>query len=208
MTFWRNVPDKNISDPKNEFAGDNNNDVDEMTSEIYIETMDSLHYFLLHLYQSSLRISLEQDPQKQDEKQAETADAGNPYFDETLSRLNEYIQNSTKATDRFNRLNSASSKFNISVPKNEVTDIKHNDDDKQSLDCYLDHVLQNVSSEVKIIQKLAQFITDECYDTDSMHLDLNIFKSDGISNISQNVGDNKVIAQMIELFEESSSMYA
>ena len=179
---------------------------DDMTSQVYIETMDSLHFFLFHLYQSSLRIISKTD-EKHDDGQNDNRN--NPYFDPKLHRFNQKIKNSRKITSRFKRVNVANNKYNIFVPTTnqneqlyEMLDIG----DNLKIDCYLDYVFTRLSANNIVTQRMQSFIVDEEYDTESVDFDLNIFSVEGISNISLHVGNDTTIKEMIETFKESKSM--
>lgn len=123
------------------------NDTDHNDSKylnIYIETLDSLHFYLMHLYDCSLRTrtNLNYKDKDKDEKKSNRL---LPYFDSDLNKISDQITNSRYSTERFPRLSTA--KFNISVgqiiPNN---DYGPNHDDDEEHDTFLDYMYQHLSS--------------------------------------------------------------
>ncbi len=85
----------------------NNNNINELT-HFYIELIDSLHYYMTHLFQCGLRtINNNNNECKMD---------GNKFMDEQFKIISENIENTEK---RFK-----SSKLNINVLNNETEEEK------------------------------------------------------------------------------------
>ena len=83
--------------------------------DIYKEMMDSLHFYILHLITSGLRMSGKQDLNENDE---DGEDDYSPYFDRAFSRISKFIANSKEKTNRFTRLSGMliiHFRFNIST---------------------------------------------------------------------------------------------
>ena len=197
--------DRHYKVDENRFNNINNDDEHDMISEVYIETMDSFHFYLMHLYQSSLRII--SNTTKTEEKQNNNND---PYFDPELHRFSQEIKTSRSITKRFNRLNVTNNKYNIFIANGnqqqqtyELNDI----DDDIKIDCYLDYVFKKLSSNVIVTKSIQNFINDQEYDTESVDFDLNIFDVDSISNISHHVCNDAAVQEMSEIFKESKSVY-
>ena len=108
--------------------------------------------------------------------------------------------NNEKSPQMFDQTLSSSNKT-----KNEGVIIK-----KTKGKTYLDALYKRISSKStqnkQLVSKLKQLIKSSDYDTESVDMDLNIFKECGICNISLQLNDEqKLIAEMIKYFDESRS---
>ena len=143
-----------------------------------------------------------------------------PYFDETFSRLRDNIKQSTVKTDRFTRL--GGNKYNISVvndimddneqttlenkEKSEKIIIKQKNGGKTFLDELYKYLSSKSSADKSSVAKLKKLIKSHDYDTESVDMDVNIFKEYGVCNISLAfTGNEDMISTMIEYFDKSKS---
>ena len=57
----------------------------------------------------------------------------------------------------------------------------------------------------KLVLKLKDIIESGEYETESVDIDLTIFKEEGVSNISSELSDDSVINEMMQIFQNSKS---
>ena len=205
----------------------------------YVEVMDSLHFYIHHLEDSSLRVGTDQRIIKEGEDKKQEDMDHNEYFDAKLSRINRRVQKGRSATNRFSRL--SGNKFNISVTNEQ--DIKHQvieiepefepevhcgnnivikhkhtpfysvavdaDDEHVDFDTYLDTFysnLQNNKVSGDLLELLHEIIIDEEYCTESLDYDLDIFKTDGVSNVTAKLQNDSDVQQIVTCFKASEGM--
>ena len=182
-------------------------------SNPYIEVMDSLHFYILHLFATSFRIK----PEPMTDAEIKKAE-NDEYFDTKFAMLKRAQSRSRAATKRFHRLNT--NKFIISdttgsgttvTGQSEETTINVTDPE----DTFLDHVFQqlqiNTSNDFstkyswcggerkdgKSFCTLSRLVIDEEYCTESMLMDLEMF--DG-GNIYSEVNDRKFMSRLKAIF--------
>ena len=166
---------------------------------LYRETMDALHFYVFHLEQGGLRIYDDNDDEKQDENESIS-----PYFDSSFCRMSRSIRKSRESTERFTRLNG--NKYNISAVNDVVDDIVGGDG------TFLYHLYSMLTStnDYKSNENTAllfEIIYDNGYDTDSLNIDIEIFKTDDKSNIFNILKylDHDIMDQIVALFTDSKS---
>ena len=183
-------------------ANDNHGKDDKTENNVYFDIIDSLHFYIHHLYQTSFRF-LANTPNDNDYIEAEDDEKNNaPYFDRDFARIHENIKKARATTQRFARMAQNQTKFAIK------TDDQHGDnlaEDHESGSTYLDGVfeqllLQNVDDHC--IAKLKAYIMEEKYDTESLDMDIEI-KSGNISNHIQN---QQCMDAIIAMFKDSRCM--
>ena len=147
-------------------------DSDSKYNNMYIETMDSLHFYLYHLVESGLRqdgsITTTESKQTDD-------DADDPYFDGDLKKMNELMRSSRNATNRFSRLNG--NKFNITIV-NDSNDANQTMNDIQNNDTFLDHLysyLEQQMQQHKVYDDINTSEKDQDQDQDTFKEDDNEF---------------------------------
>ena len=79
-------------------------------------------------------------------------------------------------------------------------------------DTFLDEIYKHLSSNNNInknnnslINSLINIIELDEYDTDSIDIDLDIYKKHGVSNISLKLGDDIIVNKMIQRLNKSKS---
>lgn len=161
---------------------------------LYIETMDTFHFNLMHLQAAGLRVHVENIEEKQSEDR--------PYFDGKLSKMSNHLTKSRETTNRFIRL--STNKFNISV----VNDTTKSNDEYigDSLDTFLDVVFESLQSDNKDISELKEIVIAEEYDTESMDIDLQMSAQTGAGNISNQLQDEAMIALISYIFNAAKSV--
>ena len=175
---------------------------------LYIETMDSLHFLLFHLYDSSLRIS---NSYKQSALSEDNSDHfKNEYYDRDFSRILQSMQKTRKSTNRFSRL--TTSKFNISG----VIDQKYDDDDEidvgDDCDTFLDDTYDKLLAfdnpdSAQFVSKLKEIISDQEYDTEALDIDLQLFIRDGKSNISSEINNDSFMNEIDKIFNAAKGIF-
>ena len=173
---------------------------------LYMEVMDSLHFYIYHLEETGLRSKKEEREEIKDSD--ERKEGKNEYFDKNFSRLIEQTKRTRDAVNRFSRV--SDNKFNISVDNknniqqqlNEVTD--DNDDAKTYLDALYSH-LNSKSVKDPLISTVKQIIIEQEYDSESLDIDVEIFVNCGTSNIAIEL-ENDVVNEIVNYFQISKSM--
>ena len=130
----------------------------------------------------------------------------NEYFDFNFSKILHSMEKTRSLTNRFNRL--STSKYNISgvVDKDDKKDVDYDDDDGDDYDCdtFLDDTCHRLLSIDTIpyfcVSLLKQIVIDQEYDTEALDIDVKLFVSDGISNISQEIENNHLMTELINIF--------
>ena len=178
------------------------NNTDDNELYFYIDIMDSLHFHLLHLYDSNLRISKKNainhdynDDEKDEKRDTE-------YFDAEFSQKQQLISKRRTASARFERINSnKSSKFTMK------SDDQYEDNDGQTM-TGLDSIYHQLSKEPyninkESINKLEEYVKEENFETESMELDLKMNEDKG--NISSSTSSQCVNA-LIKMFKAAQGI--
>ena len=178
---------------------------------VYTEIMDSLHFYVFHLIDGGLRDGVA----KMDTNRDEIKQNDSPYYDGSFLRLRDNISKTKAKTDRFTRL--GGNKYNIST----VNDSNEDNDQTESVTSqkkkkkgertYLDSLYKHISSistdNKQVILKLKKLIKSHDYDTESLDMDLNIFKEYGICNISLELNESEgIIPEMIKFLNKAKSL--
>ena len=140
---------------------------DDAHLNVYIDTMDSFHYLLLHSYQTGMRYL-----HKPDEDGSTDNQQRHECYDAAFARISKIVMNTQKETRRFDRV-SSSNKFKIAA--NDGSDgNKYKSEDHLGI-TYLDSVVQHFEDnkiKQRAIQKLINYLRDQHFDTDSMDIDV------------------------------------
>eukprot|EP01084_Bolivina_argentea_P054606 100136_1 len=156
----------------------------------YVDIFDTLHYYLIHLYQAGLRI-------KQDEinhitteyNQEEINENEDNYdcFDFEFFKLKTLIKQKSKTSDLLE--NSGHNKFNITFAKQDST----------FTSAMLELSIQQGTAK-HLINKLNHFLQSEEYDTDSITDDIKDvpqdYYNDKTSNIAMLIDDEPILLSM------------
>ena len=163
---------------------DSNNSNDDMMN-FYRLCMDSLHFYLNHLFEAGLRIKAP----------LEAAVQGVDCIDHCFSRMVSIIKDSQSVTNNFNRFKC-----------NKKFDFTRNDTD--DCDClFMDAMFKFLMSDsnnfvIGAINKLAHYIAQEEFDTDAIKMDFN--QNDG--NILNNINAKNVANMLHNFIETNKSM--
>ena len=182
---------------------------------LYAETLDSIHFYIFHLYQVGLRSSKDDNDShiKTDEK------CDDEYFDESFYRIRNLIsstRNKTKSFERFPNLennndNGNISKFNIKVNNNVnfTNDTSNISDGKAAT--YLDTIYKHlIASKIDptTMNELMNYIQTEDYCTEAVNYDLNHNNDLSMnSNISNMTNNPKCIQCIIDFMSEARRMF-
>ena len=166
-----------------------------------IDTMDSFHYYLFHLFSTGFRIDPNSiDPENVENKESQTDGS----YDAELARVGNIISSTKESTQRFHRI-TGGSKFKIGADKDSETSIMY-DDEQESftfLDTVFDHLQQTDGIKQDEISKLALHLKEQKYDTESMDIDLRI--NDG--NIAKYMKTGQCMDAVHSVFNKARSMY-
>ena len=171
---------------------------------IYCDSLDGFHFYLWHIDQVGFRI-YDDYKEKEDKNQKDSLS----YFDPLFSRMTSVINKSRINTKRFNRL--TMNKYNISSMNNSndkeiIVDVENGDD------TFLDDIYSKLSKLVDqdLVIHLKNIIDSHEYDTESLHIDVNILKEIGICNIlleiqKINANEEELLAELMKIFEKATS---
>eukprot|EP01084_Bolivina_argentea_P153803 268152_1 len=135
--------------------------------DFYIQTMDSLHFYLFHCYDVGIRTQKQNATQDEEEENKQ-----DQYFDAAFSRINKTISHRASTTHNFDRFsNKKNTKFNIKTEQKEQTE--NNVGDNTYLDAIYEY-LQSKNVKKNDIAQLNKFIQDEEYDTDAIAYDVHL----------------------------------
>lgn len=176
--------------------------------ELYIETMDSLHFYLLHMHQLGYRVTLKSDKTDSSDHETKSSENDDTYFDAKFSEIFDAIQVAKNTTAELTRTDN---KFHISVADTDIENseqITSIDPEQDHLKTFLDFIYSQLSPIDNLsVPILKQIIFENGYDTESVDMDVQLYIDDGISNISRELQDESVMAKLIEIFSASKSMY-
>eukprot|EP01083_Nonionella_stella_P237085 832042_1 len=164
--------------------------------QLYSQLMDSLHFYLLHLFECGLRTPNVTPNDDDDDDKKEDHDQ---YFDKQFARVSRMVNDRHHTRLPFGRFKT-NTKFNMkTAPTGESSNT-----------VYMDEVVRYLLySEVEedTIRKFTQFISFHQYDLDSLPEDI---KQASQGNIAVNIGDEdviKAIAEFIRATELRSSSF-
>eukprot|EP01083_Nonionella_stella_P112894 332571_1 len=158
----------------------------DATVQFYSQRMDSLHFYLLHLFECGLRTPNVTPNDDEDEKDM--------YFDQDFARISTLMNERAHIRLSFDRFKN-STKFNIKTETHEEA-------------VYMDELFRHLLRMGITIENIAAFIISEEYDTEAMKRD--IYNHTSQSNIANNMADNdtlKAIAEFVKSTELSSSSF-
>ena len=170
------------------------------------ETIDSLHFYIMHMFEVGLRIPRmdnDIDPENEEKKD------NNIYFDQDFDRIHTKIRDLNETTPSFLRFDTENnSKFNIKTDKNGTEDDNKTqgiiDGGATYLDEFLTH-LQQDGIEENIIENLRIFMKNEEYETESLIIDIRNNGQNG--NISQCINNPKYAQSITNAIGASVGMF-
>lgn len=176
----------------------NSDDIDsDDLLQFYALTMDSLHFYLFHLYDVGLRVMSNNNQQDEETK-------SDGLIDHNFSRIHNTIQDRRKTADTyFNRFEKATI--------NKKFDLATNDTKTQSNVLFLDAMYDFISQRNKfgsfqVIEALMKYIVDEDFDTDSIKMDVTVWNGDKTGNIAANTTEIQVIEMLNDFIVSNESM--
>ena len=190
-------------------VGTNNDDGNKIRNKpdpncaFYAATMDSLHLYVFHLFDLSLRTP--SDVKKELNHEEKTNKNEDVYFDDNFSRLNKRASKAREATNRFN-VNS--SKYHIKTGAQDDDDFIANQDDimLERGTTFSDQIWEALMEIDEIgMQKLVKYVEKEEYDSESMDIDVHLPNKDG--NISKHVNNNALTKAVIAEFDQAHRTY-
>ena len=160
---------------------------------LHSEIMDSLHHYIFHLFETGYRFNEKDIDSKSD---ADDIIDDDEFYDKSFSKMVDIISSTRSTTAKFDRIRGGL-KYDI-VHQNQYNynpemdpEMKQMNSNTTYLDTLFDHLTASKIDE-KIIKKLAKYLKDEAYDTESMDADLKIQKEKGNGNISHYMKDYKL----------------
>eukprot|EP01084_Bolivina_argentea_P210762 358630_1 len=179
----RHYRDRSVKDNKN----------DEL-SHIYIDVFDSLHFFIYHLEECGLRVTVNDNILKDVENNNDYTNCE----DKVIKFIQKEIEIRQEKCGLFKRLdNTKNSKFNIIQVKKDNYDVKtdekneitkensaQTETEKTCTDDILDHIV-SVGIKTNVVTDLKEYLVREEYDTDTMKNDMDIYNDTGKCNLLQ-----------------------
>ena len=185
---------------RNDFDG---MDVSDHDLCFYVEIMDNIHFHLFHLYDTNLRMIRNETVNVITKDNYDEKDVENPYFDKRLANHLKILSNGRESSARFARINDNQSKFTIKA------DNQYDGDDNNSTVTVLDLIYTQLSMkpqdiDQESIKNLSEYVKNQQFDTESMHLDFQLNKMNG--NIVQSVSTECAHA-LSAIFKSYQSMF-
>ena len=153
----------------------------------YVTTLDSLHFYLFHLYDSGMRVKSQQNEEKQQQKMEDDSDI----FDFEFSRICTEIKQRRSCRKAFDRFKN-DKKFTISTSKQQIS----------TSTLILDHLLEHLSlmrnKSQTSMSRLFKYIEKEEFDTESVEIDTDT-KPHG--NISIHLKNQEITDSICHFFE-------
>eukprot|EP01083_Nonionella_stella_P051470 136653_1 len=162
--------------------------------QFYSQLMDSLHFYLLHLFDCGLRTP--NVTANDDDDDDDTNEDHDQYFDKQFARVSRMVNERHHIRLSFGRFKT-NTKFNIQAAAAT---------DESSNTVYMDEVVRYLlysDVEEDTIRKFAQFIAFHQYEMDSMTQDI---KQESQGNTAVNIGDKQVIKVLAEFVQSSERM--
>ncbi len=184
--------DKNVLDPEVSF---------------FAETMDSLHFYLFHLFECGLRSIITEDGVVDDDDDEMKQE--DEFYDAEFAKISRRIserQYMTKSFDRFTK--SKNNKFCLNTDNNWNN---NNNIDINGDETYLDEIFKRLLKDginKNIVYKLSKYLLKEEFDTDCMDQDIdddnNTNDNDG--NISNHINNKQTIEKIKNYIKTSKCM--
>ena len=184
----------------------NGDDVDVLDPVLrfYKDIMDSLHFYLFHLYHCGLRVTKVEDGNDNDNKQDEFK-TYDEYFDAGLSRLTRIIKEAEMNTAAFDRFK-ADDKFNIAMDKQGIFCALNS---KQSYwvlydeiddETFVDEMIKYASNKSNAAE-LTKLLVEEEYDSESLRYDISY-----VGNILHHIEHKQLAETLQNVFSAVQSM--
>eukprot|EP01083_Nonionella_stella_P041659 112866_1 len=162
----------------------------ETVDSFHASTMDSLHFWLFHQYDSGLRVlpkQLEDEMNASDATDKEIRQ--DQYYDREFSRFNREISSRVRETRKMDRFSSASNdKFTLKADQFDARPDHDKGVIEQPDDTYLEEICNHLYAnnvDVAYIQQLIEMVQNEEFDSESIQYDID----DGENNVSMYVKD-------------------
>ena len=174
---------------------------DDPKMNVYCDSLDSLHVYLIHSHQIGMRIAQKtienDDGFNGDNKES---DNDNSCYDHEFARYKDIISGTIDVTNRFERISSNNNKYKINQISDET--IFDETDDETYLDSLIDHLYhENISED--IILKLIAYLKKEQYDTETVDIDLSLSNVGG--NINKYMNNKECMKSVMNMFTKSKS---
>merc|ERR1712228_668271 len=159
----------------------NNEQVEETKDgklRFYSETMDSLHYHLLHLFDTGMR-SINEYKENDDNNEKNENDR---FYDEKFAQMIERVNGKRSNTQKFERFEVSKNKFNL---------VQNEDQNKTFCDEMIAY-LWSIGVDSIYTFALSQFLKKEQFDSDAVKADIDLLRA----NIFKQVKNEKIIASI------------
>ena len=188
-----------------DFGDEKDNDKLDAALNLYCSTLDSLHFYVFHLYHIGMRVNTTDITQHNDETEIDDW-----FFDVEFGKIKESISSRRHISisfERFNESSGSNSKFNINIGNNDLTVTNEAMNDSQGR-TYLDAIYQHINKmkvDQKILDKLKDYLAAQDYCTESVDYDIN--NDNGLNgNISNYIDDAKCVQHIIDFMNDSRRM--
>eukprot|EP01083_Nonionella_stella_P287534 978756_1 len=157
----------------------------------YAQVLDSLHFYLLHLFECGLRTEKGNPNDTDDNKQVDAAGNASKYFDKSFARVSKMINARQHIRLAFHRLKN-NSKFNIQAAESVSSDILYMDEVFRYLLLSTKHIGETA------IRKFWKFLSSQQYDTESLKGDIT---RGSVGNIALNIEDKDAFSAIVGFFK-------
>ena len=175
--------------------------------QIYKQTLDSLHFYLFHIFHCGLRTLSTTKSQTVEFEEKESKD--NEYFDKEFARIKSQSFKTNVNTEsfvRFGRTNN--SKFTLNTQNYAIDyDDDYIDNDQEDVETFIDSLyahLQRMKIDDRMIINLQKFLESEQYETDALSLDIIDIGHNG--NILEWIKDPQTKEYIINFMNTANSM--
>ena len=168
----------------------------------YREILDSMHYYLWHLFEVGMRINSKDLVETDQENEIE----GTQHMDKRFATIADHVRNKrTKRRDstRFGDDNT-NNKFKLNV-----TDKKHDNSSNDAKATFLDILCDGMTKtqiDDEICKRFTEYVKDQHFDTDAMNED--VMEHQTGSNVISEIGDQKFAKYIIDAIEDHNSMHS
>ena len=177
----------------------------ESVFRVVMDIIDGIYNFIFHAFDSGLRVRSDDKSDNDlfdddyDDKQE-----NNEYYDIDYAKMSAKISKTRDNTARFDRIN-ASNKFNINIDGDDNNNTDDTIDNTSDGITWLDSIYMNLNKadvDETVINKLANYVQTESFDTVGMEID---FEIENGGNIENNIDDKTCIDIIKTMFNKANS---
>ena len=170
----------------------------------FVETMDSVHYFIFHIFEVGLRTPSIPTTITNDTDHDEKSNK-DEFFDAKFAELRQRINDTRVNTNTFRRFgrqaNNSKFSLNIQCKHDQIDEEESNESEQEAGTTFLDSVfdyLQKMKIDHVVINNLQKFLNLEEFDTECLSMDLIDHNKPGNIRILQDLAKTKKTEIIVE----------